>query len=149
MLGAGSVWVLGIRWSERENAGYGSDLIRVDPRTKLDRRTHPDCGFQMVRGADEVWIRLPADGVFDGSERWLWTRVSVLTNEPSEPFEFDDHGLAFVARDALWSVGYDEEEQLRVSRLDPETLALELARSRSLSQFGRRRGRGIRHGVDR
>lgn len=33
VLGAGSVWVLGVRWFEQEDAEYGSDLIRIDPTT--------------------------------------------------------------------------------------------------------------------
>jgi hypothetical protein len=33
MLGAGAVWVLGIRWLGEEDAEHGSDLIRIDPAT--------------------------------------------------------------------------------------------------------------------
>jgi hypothetical protein len=54
--------------------------------------------------------------------------VDVLTNEPSEPFEFDDAGLRLVTPNALWSVGYDEQENVRVTRFDPETLQV-VARS--------------------
>jgi hypothetical protein len=123
MLGAGSVWVLGVRWFEREDAEYGSDLIRVDPTTNTIAARIPVGGFHMAMGADEVWVRFPADGVFDTSgESWLWTRVDIRTNEPSEPFEFDDHGLRLVTPEALWSVGYDEQQSVQVIRFDPETL---------------------------
>jgi hypothetical protein len=36
----------------------------------------------------------------------------------------DDSGLRLVTPDALWSVGYDEEENVRVTRFDPESLQL-------------------------
>lgn len=123
MLGAGSVWVLGVRWFEEKDAEYGSDLIRVDPASNSIAARIPVGAFHMVMGADEVWVRFMADGVFDTSgERRLWTRVSVRTNEPSEPFEFEDDGLELVTPEALWSVGYDEQENVRVTRFDPETL---------------------------
>jgi hypothetical protein len=129
MLGAGAVWVLGVRWFESEDAEYGSDLIRIDPVTNEIAARIPIGGFNMVMGTRDVWVRFPADGVFDKSdERWLWTRVDVLTNEPSEPFEFDDAGLRLVTPNALWSVGYDEQENVRVTRFDPETLQV-VARS--------------------
>ena len=126
VLGAGSVWVVGIRWFEQEDAEYGSDLIRIDPTTNRVAARIPVGGFHMVMGTGEVWVRSPADGVFDQSvERWLWTRVNVGTNEASEPFEFEDQGLRLVTPDALWSVGYDEQENVRVMRFDPETLGVE------------------------
>lgn len=127
MLGAGSVWVLGVRWSQQEDAEYGSDLFRIDPATNAIVARIPVGGFHMVMGAGEAWVRFVADGVFDTSgERWLWTRVDARTNEPSQPFEFGDDALRLVTAEALWSVGYDEEEHVRVSRIDPETLEVEV-----------------------
>jgi hypothetical protein len=135
MLGGGSVWVLGVRWFEREDAEYGSDLIRIDPTTNQIAARIPVDGFHMVMGTDGVWVLIPADGVFDTSgERWLWRRVDVGTNEPSEPFEFDDQGLRLVTPEALWSVGYDEQEQARVTRFDPQTLEVE-ARSEPIRSY--------------
>lgn len=126
MVGAGSVWVLGVRWFEKEDAEYGSDLIRIDPATNAITARIPVDGFQMVMGSDEVWVRFIADGVFDTyGERRLWTRVDVATNEPSQPFELEADGLKIVSPDALWSVDYDEQQHVRVSRLDPETLEVE------------------------
>jgi hypothetical protein len=132
-LGAGSVWVLGVRWDEKKDAEYGSDLIRVDPATNVIVARVPVNGFGMVMSATDVWVRFPADGVFDAvykgerGELWLWTRVNIETNEPSEPFEFADSGLQLVTPQALWSVGYaeyDEQENVRVTRFDPETLEI-------------------------
>jgi DNA-binding beta-propeller fold protein YncE len=134
MLGAGSVWVLGVRWFEEEDVEYGSDLIRVDPATNAIVARIPIGGFDMVMGTDEVWVRFPADGMFDGPERWLWTRVNVLTNEPSEPFEFDDPGLRLVTPGGLWSVGYNEQQNVRVTRFDPETLQVQ-ARSEPIRSY--------------
>ena len=128
MVGAGAVWVLGVRWFENEDAEYGGDLIRIDPETNEIAARIPIDGFHMVMGTHEVWVRFPADGVFDGPERWIWTRVDVRTNDPSEPFEFDDSGLLLVAPNALWSAGYDEHQNVRVTRFDPGTLQV-LARS--------------------
>lgn len=126
ILGAGSVWVLGARWFEQEDAEYGSDLIRVDPATDAIVARIPVGGFHMVMGDEEVWVRFVADGVFDTyGEPVLWTRVDARTNEPSEPFEFGDDALRLVTPEALWSVGYDEQEHVRVSRIDPETLEVE------------------------
>lgn len=89
----------------------------------------------MVMGTDDVWVRFPADGVFDqSSERWLWTRVDVFTNEPSDPYEFDDRGLRLVTPEALWSVGYDEQEHVRVTRFDPDTLQV-VARSEPIRSY--------------
>jgi hypothetical protein len=86
-LGAGSVWVLGSRWIEQRNAEYGSDLIRVDPSSNDLVARIPVDDFHMVVAEDAVWVRFPGDGVFDETdERWLWTRVDVATNDPSEPF---------------------------------------------------------------
>jgi hypothetical protein len=127
MLGAGSVWVLGVRWFEQEDAEYGSDLIRIDPATNAIAARIPIGAFHMVMGADEVWVHFVADGVFDTyGERRLWTRVDARTNEPSEPFEFGDDALRLVTPEALWSVGYDDQEHVRVSRIDPETLEIEI-----------------------
>jgi DNA-binding beta-propeller fold protein YncE len=126
MVGAGSVWVLGVRWFEEEDAEYGSDLIRIDPSTNAIAARIPVGGFHMVMGADEVWVRFIADGVFDTyGERRLWTRVDALTNEPSQPFDLAADGLKIVTPEALWSVGYDEQQNVRVSRLDPQTLEVE------------------------
>ena len=55
MLGAGSVWVLGVRWFEEEDVEYGSDLIRIDPATNEVVARIPIGGFGMVMGTDEVW----------------------------------------------------------------------------------------------
>jgi hypothetical protein len=49
----------------------------------------------------------------------------VGTNEPSAPFAFEDDGLRLAAPDALWSVGYDDQEHVRVTRFDPETFEVE------------------------
>jgi DNA-binding beta-propeller fold protein YncE len=127
MVGAGSVWVLGVRWFEKEDAEYGSDLIRVDPATNGIVARIPVGGFHMVMGADEVWVRFIADGVFDTyGERGLWTRVDLRTSEQSQPFELGTDGLRIVTPDALWSVGYDDEQHnVRVSSLDPQTLEVE------------------------
>lgn len=79
----------------------------------------------MVFGMGDMWVRFPADGVFDSygeEESWLWTRVDPQTNEVMEPFPFDDEGLQFVSPEALWSVGYDEKTNVRVTRFDPTTL---------------------------
>jgi hypothetical protein len=134
-LGAGSVWVLGVRWIEHENAEYGSDLIRVDPSTNGIAARVPIGGFDMVVGADEVWVKFPADGVFDETaERWVWTRLNVQTNVASEPFAFEDDGLQLVSPEALWSVGYDEDENVRVTRFDPGTLRVE-ARSEPIRSY--------------
>lgn len=45
MLGAGSVWVLGVRSFEKEDAEYGSDLIRIDPATNEIAARIPIGGF--------------------------------------------------------------------------------------------------------
>jgi hypothetical protein len=134
-LGAGSVWVLGSRWIEQENAEYGSDLIRVDPSTNKVIARIPVDGFRMVVAEDAVWVRFPADGVFDETdERWLWTKVDVATNAPSEPFALDVEGLKIVTPEALWSVDYDEQENVRVTRFDPATLAV-AARSAPIRSY--------------
>jgi hypothetical protein len=135
-LGAGSVWVLGVRWIEHEDAEYGSDLIRVDPSTNEIVARVSVGGFDMVVGADEVWVKFPADGVFDETaDRWVWTRVNVQTNEASEPFAFEGDGLQLVSPEALWSVGYDEDnENVRVTRFDPRTLQVE-ARSEPIHPY--------------
>jgi hypothetical protein len=70
----------------------------------------------------------------ESDERWLWARVDVFTNEPAEPFEFNDAGLRLVTADALWSVGYDEQENVRVTRFDPETLEV-VARSEPIRSY--------------
>ncbi|MEX0832419.1 MAG: hypothetical protein WD276_00890 [Actinomycetota bacterium] len=139
-IGAGSVWVIGARWLESSNTEYGSDLIRIDPRTNAVVARIPVGGFDMVVGNRDVWVRFPADGAFDGKfrggeeERWLWTRVDVRTNKASEPFRFRDTGLALVTSQGLWSVGYDEQENVRVTRFDPETLEIE-ARSEPIRSY--------------
>jgi hypothetical protein len=126
IVGAGSVWVLGVRWFEEEDAEYGSDLIRVDPATNAIVARIPVGGFHMVMGTGEAWVRFMADGVFDTyGERRLWTRVDVRTNEPSQPFELETDGLKIATPDALWSVDYDEQQNVRVYRVDPQTLEVE------------------------
>jgi hypothetical protein len=126
MVGAGSVWVLGVRWFEEEDAEYGSDLIRVDPATNAIAARIPVGGFNMVMGDGEVWVRFMADGVFDTyGERRLWTRVDVRTNESSQPFELGTDGLKIATPDALWSVYYDEQQNVRVYRVDPQTLEVD------------------------
>lgn len=126
-LGAGSVWVLGVRLNGSNNDEFGSDLIRVDPASNEIVAEIPVGGFHMAVGTDEVWVRFPADGVLDSpSESWLWTRVDASTNEPSPPFAFDEvdpaDGLRLVASGALWAVGYDEQGDVRVTSFDPTTL---------------------------
>lgn len=124
-IGAGSVWVIGVGWIERENAEYGSDLIRVDPASNTVVSRIPVGGFRMAVGPDAVWVTFPADGVFNTSgERWLWTKVDVRTNEASQPFRFQAVSLALVTPDGLWSVDYDDQEFVRVTRSDPATLAV-------------------------
>jgi hypothetical protein len=136
IIGAGSVWVLGIRWIVEEDAEYGSDLIRIDPVTNAVAARIPVGGFHMVMGVDEVWVRFIADGVFDTyGEQTLWTRVDVRTNEPSKPFEFGGRGLRLVTPDALWSVDYDEDEHVRVTRFDPGTLKAQARSSPIRSYF--------------
>ncbi len=98
-LGAGSVWVLGVRWFEREDAEYGSDLIRIDPATNT-MSEGPGGGFHMAVGTDEVWVRFPADGIFGCCLRWRTRRAVGLdprgrpTNEPSKPFRFGTTGCS-------------------------------------------------------
>ncbi len=125
-IGAGSVWVLGVTWVEHEDAEYGSDLIRVDPATNAIEARIPLGAFHMVIGPDAVWVRSIADGVFDEyGEPRVWSKVDVLTNEPSDPFRFGDDGLDLVTPEALWAVNYDDQQNVRVSRFDPQTLELE------------------------
>jgi DNA-binding beta-propeller fold protein YncE len=132
-IGAGSVWVLGVRWLQKENAEYGSDLIRIDPTTNEIAARIPIGGFDMVMSTDEIWVRFPEDGVFDDryagerGERWVWTRVDTHTNVPSEPFRMDV-GLPFVTPGGLWSLEEGIDGPIRVDRLDPTTFEV-LARS--------------------
>lgn len=122
---AGSVWILGVRWSESEQAEYGSDLIRVDPATNSITARIPIDGFHMATGSEEVWVRSVADGVSDRSgEPIHWTRVDARSNEASAPLAFDGL-LEYVSPEALWGVGYAEHEYVRVTRYDPETLEIE------------------------
>jgi streptogramin lyase len=126
-LGAGSVWILGVRWDESTNDEYGSDLIRVDPANDEIVARIPVGGVHMAVGTDEVWVRFPADGVVDSpDESWLWTRVDATTNEPSLAFAFDESdpggGLRRVTPEAAWAVGYDEQGNVRVTSYDPATL---------------------------
>jgi streptogramin lyase len=126
-IGAGSVWILGVRLNESNNDEFGSDLIRVDPASNEIVARIPVGGFNMAVGTDGVWVRFPADGVLDSpSESWLWTRVDASTNEPSSPFAFEEvdpgAGLRLVASGALWAVGYDEQGDVRVTSFDPTTL---------------------------
>lgn len=125
-IGAGSVWVLGVTWIERENAEYGSDLIRVDPATNTVSARIPVGGFHMVVGTQAVWVSSIADGVFDEyGEPRVWTKVDMGTNLASDPFRFGGDGLRLVTPDALWAVDYDDQQNVRVSRFDPQTLSLE------------------------
>jgi DNA-binding beta-propeller fold protein YncE len=126
LIGAGSIWIVGVTWIEREDAEYGSDLIRVDPATNGVSARIPVGAFSMVMADDAVWVRFPADGVFDASpgESWLWAKVDVGTNEVSRSFTFQDNGLQLVTPEALWSVGYAQNGDVYASRFDPETLEL-------------------------
>jgi len=134
-VGAGAVWVLGVRWSPEGDVEHGGDLIRVDPETNTVAARIPLGGFHVAAGADEVWVRFPADGAFDGpDERWLWTRVDARTNQPSPPFEFEAAGLDLVTPEVLWSVDYDEEEHVRVTGYDPRTLDV-VARSEPIRSY--------------
>ena len=134
-LGAGSVWVVGVRWSAQEDAEHGSDLIRVDPATNRIAARIPVGAFHAVVGPDDVWVRFPVDGAFDrAGERWLWSRVDARTAEVSPPFEFEGQGLRLVTPEGLWSVGYDEREHVRVTRFDPETLEA-VARSEPIRSY--------------
>jgi hypothetical protein len=134
-IGAGSVWVIGVTWIEREDAEYGSDLIRVDPATNTVAARIPVGGFRMTVGPDAVWVTFPADGVFNTSgERWLWTKVDLRNNEASRPFRFQATSLALVTAEGLWSVDYDEQEYVRVTRYDPLTLSEE-SRSEPVRSF--------------
>jgi hypothetical protein len=127
-LGAGSVWLLGVRLLDPGGPEYGSDLVRVDPATNTIAARIPVAGFHMAVGPEEVWVRFPADGVVDSpDDRWLWTRVDVSTDEPSPPFAFkaatvQHDALRLVTTDALWAVGYDDQDEVRVTSFDPTTL---------------------------
>jgi DNA-binding beta-propeller fold protein YncE len=134
-IGDGAVWVLGVRWNEQQNAERGGDLIRVDPATNAIAARIPVGGFHMVVSATDVWVRFPADGIFESSdESWSWTRVDVATNEPSAPFAVDDDdGLLLVTPHVLWAVGYDEQQNVRATRFDPTTLEV-VARSDPIAQ---------------
>jgi hypothetical protein len=46
----------------------------------------------------------------------------------------DTAGLRIVTPEALWSVDYDEDENVRVTRFDPATLAVE-ARSAPIRSY--------------
>jgi glutamine cyclotransferase len=121
-IGDGAVWVIGSRLVN-ENREDGGDLVRVDPNTNAVVDSIPLSGFQIVIGPDGVWVRSPADGVFDRSgERWVWRIVDPVTDQPSEPFTFQDDGLRVVTADSLWSVGYDQNENVVVTRFDPDSL---------------------------
>jgi hypothetical protein len=130
-IGAGAVWILGSSLLP-DDTQEGGDLIRIDPLTSSVVASIPVHGFRMAVGAEDVWVSHPADGILDGKgivdehgDRWLWTRVDARTNEPSEPFELDALGLRLVTSEALWSVDYDEQESVRITRFDPETLEME------------------------
>jgi hypothetical protein len=60
--------------------------------------------------------------------------VDLGTGQPSEPFRFEVDGLKLVTPEALWSVGYDEQENVRVTRFDPDTLDVE-ARSEPVRSY--------------
>ena len=133
MLGAGSVWMLGPRLVG-EDTEKGGDLIRVDPDTNRVETTIPVDGFTMVLAQDQesIWVRSPQDDVFNqAGETWVWRRVDAVTNEVSAPFRFpsrEDGGLQHVSDTALWAVGYDSQDWVRVTRFDPGTLEV-VARS--------------------
>ena len=141
-LGAGSVWLLGIRLLDPGGPEYGSDLIRVDPATNEIAARIPVGGFHMAVGPKEVWVRFPADGVVDSpDDQWLWTRIDVSTDEPSSPFAFEaatvrHDGLRLVTTDALWAVGYDDQDKVRVASLDPTTLHVVTQSDAIGSSFG-------------
>jgi sugar lactone lactonase YvrE len=137
LVGAGSVWVLGVRWNGKDEGSeeYGGDLIRVDPSTDQVVDRIPVDGFQMAVGDDAVWVKFPQDGVFDSSdEQWLWTKVDVSTDEPSAPFRLDAGSLDLITPEALWSVDYDDADRVRVARFDPNTHELQ-ARSDPIPSY--------------
>jgi len=122
--GAGAVWLLGVRWngSDQNSKEFGGDLVRVDPSSNEVVDRIPVDGFSMAVGEDAVWVKFPEDGVFDTyQERWLWTTVDVSDDQPSPPFRMDTSNIGLVTPDALWAVDYDNQIDVRVSRLDPTT----------------------------
>jgi len=123
-LGAGSVWVLASTAHDSGNAESGGDLVRIDPSTNEVVARVPIGGFNMVVAQDAVWVHFPADGVNDTyGEKWLWSRVSLQTNQPSAPFALDSRGLKIVTPEALWSVDYGPRDGfVYVTRLNPDTL---------------------------
>jgi hypothetical protein len=124
-IGSGAVWVLGPRLVNMDTED-GGDLVRVDPMTNEVVATVPVDGFHMVVADDAVWVVAPIDGLNDESgERWHWSLVDLTTNEVSRQFRFEDWGLRLVTPDSLWSVGYDEQLDVRVTRFDPDTLEVE------------------------
>ena len=136
-MGADAVWALGVRWNGKDqgSAEYGGDLVRVDPTTNQVVARIPLDGFGMAVGGDSVWVKFPRDGVFDSSnETWLWTKVDASTNEPSAPFQMDTMAVQFVAPDGLWSVDYDDQNHVRVTRFDPVTHEV-VARSEAIPSY--------------
>ena len=132
-LGSGSVWVLGPRLVDMDTE-KGGDLIRVDPTTKEITAIIPVSGFSMAAGEDEMWVSGPVDGVNDESgEPWGVAVVDPATDEVVRKAHFD-HGLDIVTPEALWSVDYDRNLNVRATRFDPETLEVE-ARSDSIESY--------------
>ena len=124
LAGGGSIWVIGVTWTQKQDAETGSDLIRVDRLTNTISQRIAVGGFRMAVGPESVWVTFPLDGAFDSSaEHWRWTTVDYVTNETSPPFEFDG-GLRLVTEKDLWAVGYDQQDYPRVSRFDAQTLEL-------------------------
>ena len=123
-LGEGAVWLLGVRWngSDQDSKEFGGDLVRVDPVSNQVVDRIPVDGFSMAVGQDAVWVKFPEDGVFDTyQERWLWTKVDVSNDQPSQPFRMDTSNIGLVTPDVLWAVDYDNQTDVRVSRFDPTT----------------------------
>jgi hypothetical protein len=131
-LGGDSVWVLGPRLvGQDQDHEDGGDLVRIDEQTNSIQATLPVDGFRMIvtRDGRSIWVRSPKDGLFDASnEPWVWRTVDVATNAVSEPFSFPselDPGLNVIADDALWSVGYDQNDSVVVAKIDPASLEVE------------------------
>jgi hypothetical protein len=123
-LGSGSVWVLGPRLVDMDTE-KGGDLIRVDPTTNEITAAIPVSGFSMAAGVDAVWVSGPVDGVNDEyGEPWGVVVVDSATNEVSRKGPFD-HGLEVATSEALWSVDYDRNLNVRATRFDPQTLEME------------------------
>lgn len=51
--------------------------------------------------------------------------MDLRNNEASPPFRLQAASLELVTAEGLWSVDYDEQEYVRVTRFDPLTLSVE------------------------